>query len=654
MFKWISGLAQFKSVITRAVYANWIAAESILILSITAYASPTIANSYQSNETSIDYTIFRLASDHNDASAQYLVGRNYLKGKSVKQDINKAIKWFERAAKQNHAKAQYQLGKMYLYGEHVKQDRQQAFIYLNRAAENNELDAQYELANYYLQGNPGEKEYKEAVKWLRRAVARDHVRAHYELGKLIYEGKGIQANPREAIELLTLAADNGLLDASQYLNQVKESNPDITNVANNDKPVTTSSSPVSSSSAPPRSDKTKPKTTPKNVKARPSANEYYRMGLAALTADGNKRQVGKAAEYFQKAAQENHGKAQYQLAKLYQQGIGVEQDQDLHRQWLEKAAHAGVLSAQRDLRILNGTIATPAPSQPKSARTLTLKEQAHATPNELYALGLNYLTGNEVVKDPIKASELFMQAAKLDHPRSQYQLGLMYIDGIGLQRDTDEAKQWLSKAASAGIVDARDVLNNLTPKQVKKEETTTVAIVIDTLSEPAEPDANVTLTSQQELLKQQTIRPTRTRQESTPQQPQLSSLEQQASSGDSAAQYTLGLNYLHGRNNFAQDTQQALQWLTKAADNQVTEAQIELGNLYFNGTEVERDYEQAAYWLEFAAGSGDPDAQYLLGRLFQKGWGVARDKSVAIMWYRRAANQGHREARKRLGGCRIC
>ena len=651
MFKWISGLAQFKSVITRAVNANWIAAESILILSITAYASPIIASSYQSNETSIDYTIFRLASDHNDASAQYLVGRNYLKGKSVKQDINKALKWFERAAKQNHARAQYQLGKMYLHGEQVKQDRQQAFIYLSRAAENNELDAQYELANYYLQGNPGDKEYKQAVKWLRRAVTRDHVRAHYGLGKLVYEGKGIQANPREAIELLSVAADNGLLDASRYLNQINENNPDIANVLNNDKPVTTPSSSVSSGDAPPRTETTMSKTTLQQTKTQPSASEYYRMGLSALTADGSKRQVDKAAEYFQKAAKENHGKAQYQLAKLYQQGIGVEQNQELHRQWLEKAAHAGVLSAQRDLRILNDTTATPASSQQKSSRTLTLKDQKPTTPNDLYVLGLNYLTGNEVAKDPIKASEFFMQAAKLDHPRSQYQLGLMYIDGIGLQRDTDEARQWLSKAASAGIVDARDVLNNLTPKQATKKDTTTIAVTLDTVSET---DANVTLTSQQELLKQNTTQPTRTRQESKPQQPQLSSLEKQASSGDSEAQYTLGLNYLYGRNYFTQNTQLALQWLTKAADNQVTEAQIELGNLYFNGTEVERDYEQAAYWLEFAASSGDPDAQYLLGRLFQKGWGVARDKSVAVMWYRRAANQGHREARKRLGGCRIC
>ncbi|WP_455365622.1 tetratricopeptide repeat protein [Kaarinaea lacus] len=616
----------------RTTKASWIAARSCLLLVLTNYTPAAVASSYQSNDTSIDYTIFRLASEHNDASAQYLVGRNYLKGKSVKQDIHKAIKWFERAAKQNHAKAQYQLGKIYLYGQQVKPDRSQALIYLNRAAENNELDAQYELANYYLMGNPGNEEYKQAVKWLRRAVARDHVRAHYVLGKLVYEGKGIPADTHDAIELLSLAAENGLPEASRYLSQVKSANPDLTHPTDNNQAADIPS-PVATANT------TTIEDAPQQAQVEPDANEYYRMGLAALTADDTNRQVNKAAEYFQKAADKNHGKAQYQLAKLYKQGIGVEQDEDLHHQWLEKAAQAGVLSAQRDLRILQDKTVVRSSSKVKSAQPLKRVDRKTATPNELYIRGLNYLTGNEVAKDPIKASELFFQAAKQDHPRSQYQLGLMYIDGIGLKRDTDEAKLWLSKAASAGIVDARDVLNNLTPRQNNREKTATVAIITDTT------DADI----QDDIKKA----PSQKR-ESTTQQPQLSKLETQAENGDAAAQHTLGLNYLLGRNDYQQDTQQALRWLTRAANNQVIDAQIELGNLYFNGVEVERDYEQAAYWLEPAARSGDPDAQYLLGRLFQKGWGVARDKSVAIMWYRRAANQGHREARKRLGGCRIC
>ncbi|WP_455221039.1 tetratricopeptide repeat protein [Kaarinaea lacus] len=635
MFKRIYILSQLLAINTRLI----VDATATLLLVVTACAPHTIAqgaaSSYQSYDTSIDYTIFRLASEKNDPSAQYLVGRNYLKGKSVKKDVKKAIQWLERAANQNHAKAQYQLGKMYLYGEEVNQDLNQAFYYLIQAAGSHDLDAQFELANYYLQGNPGTEQYNNAIKWLRRAVKREHVRAHYLLGKLIYEGKGTAPNPTEAVALLSIAEENGLQEASRYLKKVKADNPDLANLLVDNK-VAKSPSPSASSPPPvkPAPQVATSTASPPQAKSEPNANEYYRMGLAALTKENNARNTEKAAEYFQKAAEKNHGKAQYQLAKLYQQGIGVEQDARLYRQWLEKSANSGVQSAKRDLRALNDKTQSSPTSPPRSAPMMVLVDREKTSPNDLYILGLKHLTGNTVEKDTVKASKLFLKAAKLNHPHSQYQLGLMYIDGIGLKSDTDKAKLWLAKAAGAGVADAQDVLNKLFPKQSAEQETTMVSIATDAIEE--QPEKSIT------------------EKPPAPQSPALSKLEKQANNNDPAAQYTLGLNYLHGRNKYELDIGQAVHWLTKAANNNFTDAQIELGNLYFQGTNIERDYEQAAHWLDLAAQSGNPEAQYMLGRLFQKGLGVARDKSVAIMWYRRAANQGHREARKRLGGCRIC
>lgn len=644
LFKWTLRLSRL------------IATEALVLLCFTGF-SPLVgaASVYESYETSIDYTIFRLASERNDPSAQYLVGRNYLKGKSVQQDIAKAIKWFERSASQNYARAEYQLGKMYLYGEEVKADREKAFHFLDRAAQRNDLDAQFELANYYLQDNPAAEQYAQAVKWLRQAVAREHVRAHYILGKLEYEGKGTPANPAKAIELLSLAAENGLLEASRYLDTVKASNSHLASDTATAVPAQQTANTSSPDSAKPRPAASIAGALQLRIEPQVDANDYYRMGLDALTGEGNKRQVDKAAEYFQKAAEMNHGKAQYQLAKLYQQGIGVKQDDNLHKLWLEKAARAGVNSAKRDLNASKKDAEIPSPGQAQSALTLTLTNEKGSSANELYIKGLNYLTGTDVPKDPVKAADLFLKAADLNHPRSQYQLGLMYVDGIGLERDTDEARQWLSKAADAGLADARDVLNNLQPRNTSDVETVsdvktvTVATAADTIVQSTKQITKEPLLTPQSPAQQEPAARARASQA-----PILSELERQADSNDPAAQYTLGLNYLLGRNNYDKNTQQGLHWLTKAADNQYTEAQIELGNLYFRGIEVERDYEQAAHWLQPAAQSGDAEAQYLLGRLFQKGWGVARDKSVAIMWYRRAANQGHREARKRLGGCRIC
>jgi len=670
-----------------------------VLLLIGAVSAPITSahgatSSVESHDTSIDYTIFRLASEKNDASAQYLVGRNYLKGKSVAKDVKKALRWFERAAEQGHARAQYQLGKMYLYGENVKQDLNLSYYYLIQAAGQHDLDAQFELANYYLQGTPDTKQYTNAITWLRRAVKREHVRAHYELGKLVYEGKGTPANPTEAVTLLSIASENGLLEASRYLEKIKKDNPQLAISATNAK-VTKPPSPempIAEKSASTAKSNQDPVTT-SQVKAEPDADKYYRMGLDALTNEKNSRDLDKAAMYFQKAADKNHGKAQYQLAKLYQQGIGVEQDDSLYRKWLEKSASSGVQSAQRDLQTLNNKSKTtsksktlskehskapsktppkapaatlssiaskppaaPTPRQSVPMMVLVDKEKEKASPSDLYIRGLKYLTGNDVEKDPVRASKLFQEAASLNHPRSQYQLGLMYIDGIGVKRDSRQAQRWLSKAAGAGVADARDVLTSLFPEQTTKTTSDTLAITIDSIKKQPEPEIALSINSDSTNAKSNSTMPNNALQKSsnTSKKPTLSNLEIQANDNDPAAQYTLGLYYLNGHDSYEKNTERAIQWLTKAADNNFTQAQIELGNVYIDGTHVERDYEQAARWFDRAAQSDDPEAQYLLGRLFQKGLGVTKDKSIAIMWYRKAANQGHREARKRLGGCRIC
>lgn len=529
------------------------------------------ASSVQSFDTSIDYTMHRLATEYNDPSAQYLVGRNYLKGKSVEKNVQEAIKWFEMAAKQNHIRAQYQLGKIYLYGEGVKSNLNYAYYFLNKAAEKNHLDSQYELGNYYLQGTPDKRQYAKAIKWFRHAAARDHVRSLYNLGKMTYEGLGTDSDPAEALRLLNLAAENGLLEATHYINRIETTNPEHLALIKSPDDNSDGDIPELLNSG-------------SSHEAEKSPNEYYRMGLSYLTGDDEEVQLEKSAQYFQKAAEKHHAKSQYQLAKLYKQGIGVKQNESLYLKWLGKAASAGVQSAVREFDAL----------QPQEK--IQLKKATSTEPNIIYARGLNYLTGNGVAKDPVKAAQLFMDAAMRNHPKSQYQLGIMYVDGIGLSRDTDKAKQWLEKAASTGLVDARTVLDSLSPVEKQKIKTLPITVAIK------QPESDKDSDSQLFFSK------------TSPN----SSLIEKAEKGDTNAQYRIGMNYLKGQEGFQRDIGLALVWLEKAANN------------------------------------GETESQYQLGSLFQKGQGVEKSNSTAIMWYRKAANQGHREARKRLGGCRIC
>ncbi len=105
-------------------------------------------------------------------------------------------------------------------------------------------------------------------------------------------------------------------------------------------------------------------------------------------------------------------------------------------------------------------------------------------------------------------------------------------------------------------------------------------------------------------------------------QESIAAFEQQAASGDAAAQCGLGMMY-YGGQGVRQDYAQAVFWFRKAADQRNDEAQHNLGVLYRDGQGVPQDYAQAALWFRKAAEQGNANAQYLLGLQYGGGLGSA-------------------------------
>ncbi|KAF9932108.1 hypothetical protein FBU30_008922 [Linnemannia zychae] len=71
------------------------------------------------------------------------------------------------------------------------------------------------------------------------------------------------------------------------------------------------------------------------------------------------------------------------------------------------------------------------------------------------------------------------------------------------------------------------------------------------------------------------------------------------------------------------------------------DAQIELGNKYKDGKDVEQDYQAAMDWYRLAADQEDPDGQYKVGYMYYHGHSVVKDYSTSREWYLKAAEQGH-------------
>jgi TPR repeat protein len=119
-------------------------------------------------------------------------------------------------------------------------------------------------------------------------------------------------------------------------------------------------------------------------------------------------------------------------------------------------------------------------------------------------------------------------------------------------------------------------------------------------------------------------------------QQELSAFEQQATSGDAAAQCGLGMMYKKGQG-VLQDYAQAALWWRKAAEQGYAQAQYNLAASYYNGEGVPQDYAQAALWFCKAAEQGHAHAQYNLGAWYEEGedQGVPQDDTQAAFWRRK-------------------
>ncbi|OXL23345.1 tetratricopeptide repeat protein [Psychrobacter sp. DAB_AL32B] len=115
----------------------------------------------------------------------------------------------------------------------------------------------------------------------------------------------------------------------------------------------------------------------------------------------------------------------------------------------------------------------------------------------------------------------------------------------------------------------------------------------------------------------------------------VSELSNRAAQGNDHAQFYLAKRLQKGEG-IAQNTQQAVQWYTKAAQQGVAPAQLNLAIMYLRGEGVQPNLQQARGWLEKAAMRGDNRASYTLALLDEK----QKNLVDAYKWYDLAARDG--------------
>lgn len=155
----------------------------------------------------------------------------------------------------------------------------------------------------------------------------------------------------------------------------------------------------------------------------------------------------KAAELYQKMAEDGDMYAQGMLANLYSDGNGVNEDQDVAAFWYERAAEQGEEFAQFKIGSCYENGEGVEQNYETAVKWYKLSaEQGNS--DAQFSLGLCYKNGNGVEKNLDKAEYWLTQSAEQDNAEGQGFLALFYYGGES--EDHDKAFYWALKAAKQG------------------------------------------------------------------------------------------------------------------------------------------------------------------------------------------------------------
>ena len=203
------------------------------------------------------------------------------------------------------------------------------------------------------------------------------------------------------------------------------------------------------------------------------------------------------------------------------------------------------------------------------------------------------------------ALQCFTAAVARGHGPSHAHLAFMHFKGyLGAEKNVERARKLAAAGAALGCSDSQGMLGFLTHEDERDNEV------------PEDKQVGERL------------------------------IRESADAGSAWGQWALGLLCMEWASEAAFDH------FRKAAEQEHSGAQFELGDWFEKGYLDEPNHNEAACYYRMAAEQGHPEAQFCLGKLFQSGDGVALesvDLSEAVRYFRMAADQGYSAALFELG-----
>ena len=167
------------------------------------------------------YVSSKQKAETGDANAQFSLGGIYYQGIVAKQDYQKAIHWFTKAAEQGHTKAEYNLGYMFFDGRGVEVDYKKAYEWFEMAADGDDTKAQLYLAKMNYEGLGVDKNLEKAFFYYKKVADETHdPRAQQRVGHMFRRGEGVEKNKAMAKLYLEKSSQQSCGEAQYELGEM--------------------------------------------------------------------------------------------------------------------------------------------------------------------------------------------------------------------------------------------------------------------------------------------------------------------------------------------------------------------------------------------------------------------------------------------------
>lgn len=290
----------------------------------------------------------------------------------------------EAAAKEAEKEEAYETGRACLYGLDGQEiDLETAYNSFEKALELGKTEANFYLGVMYDWESYPEQDFEKARTYYEAAGENPY--AYVALGFNYYFGQGVEADQEKGKEYFDKAIALGCMDGYYGLGQIASEEGDLT-----------------------------------------TAMEDYEMAA----------EKGAEPLYM--------GGAMSQIGRMYYLGIGAEQDYVKAAEWYEKAANQGNVEAMTLFASLCLTGTGTEENEMEAAKWLQKAADLGDTYAMLWLGQMNYDANNME-----KAVEWYQKAAEQGNINAMNELANMYENGLGVDQDAEKAAEWYAKAEEA-------------------------------------------------------------------------------------------------------------------------------------------------------------------------------------------------------------